>query len=129
MLNHLIMTIIIASSVSYVQEKIKLSSLVSLFMSVAVAYLLLSVALFVSVGIWSLLYYKMNLISSLDDAFYTALVNYTTLGLGDLRQSAQTRLFGPMAAASGIMMFGWAAAVMVYILQLHLSDMLIRKKR
>ena len=78
-------------------------------------------------SIWATTYYHMGLVDNYGDAFYSAILNYTTLGSGDLNQIVKTRLIGPITAASSILMFSWAAALLVYIIQLHLPVML--KKR
>jgi Ion channel len=39
-----------------------------------------------------------------------SVVNYTTLGYGDVTPLPGWRLLGPMTAMNGVLMFGWSAA-------------------
>ena len=74
----------------------------------------------IEVGLWASVYAYRGLVANPADAYYSAFVNYTTLGYGDALQATRTRLLGPMASASGILMFGWSTALLIYILQGHL---------
>lgn len=127
MLVHLIATLLVYFFVHLLGSKINESRVIFLIVSLISLYIILFICLCVSVSIWAAIYYHMDMVDDFSNAFYTAMLNYTTLGYGDLNQTSQTRLLGPMAAASGILMFGWAAALLVYIIQLHLPDIL--KKR
>ncbi|QIB33334.1 ion channel [Ancylobacter pratisalsi] len=88
------------------------------------ANIILLSAHLVEVGIWAGVYTWLGLVPNPSDAYYTAFVNYTTLGYGDALQVTRTRLLGPMAAGSGIMMFGWTTALLIYVLQSHLPQLL-----
>lgn len=123
---HLLSTMFLASSTVAIQSKFKTRGKMFLVVSMMWLYIHVFITLFVSVSIWAFFYYQMNLVDDIDSAFYSALVNYTTLGFGDLLGSTKTRIFGPMAAASGILMFSWAAAMIVYVLQANIMDLLIR---
>lgn len=72
------------------------------------------------VGLWATVYLVLNRATDVADAYYAALLNYTTLGYGDVLRGTTTRLLGPLAAANGIMMFGWSTALLIYVLQGHL---------
>lgn len=127
MLVHLMATLAVYSFVHAIGSRINENKVAFLIVSLISLYLILFICLCCSVTIWALTYYHLDLIDNYGDAFYTAMLNYTTLGSGDLNQVSKTRLFGPMAAASGILMFGWAAALLVYIIQLHLPVILKKK--
>ncbi|MCL7998397.1 ion channel [Brucella sp. 21LCYQ03] len=127
MLVHLLATLTVYSFVHAIGSRINENKVAFLIVSLISLYIILFICLCCSVTIWALTYYHMGLVDNFGDAFYTAMLNYTTLGSGDLNQVAKTRLFGPMAAASGILMFGWAAALLVYIIQLHLPVILKKK--
>jgi hypothetical protein len=127
MLVHLLSTLLIYWFVHKLCGKVSKNRVLYLVLSLIVLYIMLFVCLCSSVSIWAGVYYHMGFVDNFADAFYTAMLNYTTLGYGDLNQVAKTRLFGPMAAASGILMFGWAAALLVYIIQLHLPTILKNK--
>lgn len=128
MLIHLCSTVLVAKSVMILESWMRNSHWLFVVIAMMWMYILLGITLFICAGVWALVYYHLNLVDTLDEAFYSALVNYTTLGYGDLLQGTRTRLFGPIAAASGILMFSWAAAMLVYILQAHLPHLIARKK-
>lgn len=121
---HLAATLLIYYFTYMIGNKINKNRIVFLILSLITLYIVLSICLFSSVTLWAATYYYMGFVDNMEDAFYTAMLNYTTLGHGDLNQAVQTRLFGPMAAASGILMLGWATALLVYIIQLHLPTII-----
>lgn len=127
MLVHLVSTLIIYSFVHLIGNRINENRVIFLIISMIVLYAILFICVCTSVSIWAYTYQKMGFTVDFRDAFYTAMLNYTTLGSGYLNQVIQTRLLGPMTAASGILMFAWSAALLVYIIQLHLPPILQKK--
>lgn len=91
--------------------------------------IMLLAAHLVEVGFWATIYLALERATDFADAYYAALLNYTTLGYGDVLRSTTTRLLGPLAAASGIMMFGWSTALLIYVLQGHLPRIVPPKRR
>lgn len=83
----------------------------------------------IEVGLWATIYVVLARATDIDNAYYAALLNYTTLGYGDALHGTTTRLLGPLAAASGIMMFGWSTALLIYVLQGHLPRIVPPKRR
>ena len=67
--------------------------------------------------VWALAYWLLRAAPAGGDLLYFALVNYTTLGYGDITPVKEWRLMGPMAAMNGILMFGWSTAVLFEVLQ------------
>jgi len=67
--------------------------------------------------IWSLAYWILGAAPPGSDLLYFALVNYTTLGYGDVVPVERWRLLGPMTAMNGILLFGWSTAVIFEVLQ------------
>jgi ion channel len=53
---------------------------------------------------------------------YFAMVNYTTLGYGDVTPMARWRLLGPMTAMNGVLLFGWSTAVIFQVLRRTMSS-------
>ena len=49
-------------------------------------------------------------------AFYHSVVNFTTLGYGDLVMSEDGRLVGALEAANGVLMFGLTTAILFAVL-------------
>jgi len=124
MLAHLAGTVLIIFGIKSIRSKFTDMNILYVSVILVFVYGILMIVLFASAGIWAALYYNLNLVEGWGNAFYSALVNYTTLGFGDLVQASRTRIYGPMAAASGILMFSWAAAILVYVLQAHLPAMI-----
>ncbi|MBS7540134.1 ion channel [Ancylobacter lacus] len=78
---------------------------------------LLLVAHLFEVGLWAMVYRLLGLVSNGPDAYYSAFMTYTTLGLGHAVELEHARLVEPLTAASGIMMFGWTTAILINVLQ------------
>ena len=70
----------------------------------------------VEVIIWSLVYAIVGAASAGVDLLYFAFVNYTTLGYGDVIPVERWRLFGPVTAMNGVLLFGWSIAVIFQVL-------------
>jgi hypothetical protein len=67
--------------------------------------------------VWALAYAIVDAAPAGADLVYFALVNYTTLGYGDVTPIARWRLLGPMAAMNGVLLFGWSTAVIFQALR------------
>jgi len=67
--------------------------------------------------VWSLAYAIVGAARASADSVYLALVNYTTLGYGDVTPVERWRLLGPMTAMNGVLMFGWSTAVIFEVLR------------
>jgi hypothetical protein len=67
--------------------------------------------------VWSLTYSILHVAPENSPVIYFALVNYTTLGYGDIVPVESWRLLGPMTAMSGILLFGWSTAVIFEVLR------------
>ena len=72
----------------------------------------------VQVGLWALLFVGLGEFESYASAFYHSMVNFTSLGYGDLVMSEDWRLLGAMEAAGGILMFGVSTGVGLAIVTL-----------
>jgi hypothetical protein len=69
------------------------------------------------VVVWALAYAIVDAAPAGADLVYFALVNYTTLGYGDVTPMARWRLLGPMTAMNGVLLFGWSTAVIFQVLR------------
>jgi Ion channel len=86
-------------------------------MTVMVAtVLVLNCAHLIEVMVWAMSYTLVGAAPDGSDLLYFAFVNYTTLGYGDVTPVKAWQLLGPMAAMTGILMFGWSTAVMFDVL-------------
>jgi hypothetical protein len=84
--------------------------------------LVLMIAHFAEVLVWSLSYAIVGAAPEGADLIYFAFVNYTTLGYGDVTPVERWRLLGPMTAMNGVLMFGWSTAVIFEVLQKVLTE-------
>ena len=84
--------------------------------------LVLMIAHFAEVLVWSLGYATVGAAPKDADLIYFAFVNYTTLGYGDVTPVERWRLLGPMTAMNGVLMFGWSTAVIFEVLQKVLTE-------
>jgi hypothetical protein len=79
--------------------------------------LLALIAHLVEIAIWALLYEACGEFTGLAPAFYHSAMNYTSLGYGDVVMSASWKLFGPLEAADGLLMFGVSTAMIFATIQ------------
>lgn len=72
---------------------------------------------------WATLFMYLGEFSDFDSAFYHSVVNFTSLGYGDIVMSEKWRLLGGLESANGILMFGFTAgsflAVMIRLFGRH----------
>ena len=54
---------------------------------------------------------------AINDAFYFAIVSYTTLGIGDIYPAGQARLLSGVAALNGLVMVTWTASMTYLIME------------
>lgn len=86
------------------------------------AVLILMIAHFAEVLVWSLSYAIAGVAPEGTDLIYFAFVNYTTLGYGDVTPLSRWRLLGPMTAMNGVLLFGWSTAVIFEVLEKVLTE-------
>jgi len=84
---------------------------------VAGVILLALIAHLVGIAIWAMLYVACGEFTGLAPAYYHSAMNYTSLGYGDVVMSASWRLFGPLEAADGLLMFGVSTAMIFAVIQ------------
>lgn len=60
-------------------------------------------------ALWAALFMYIGEFNSFDSAFYHSVVNFTSLGYGDIVMSEKWRLLGGLEAANGVLMFGLTA--------------------
>lgn len=66
----------------------------------------------IGVWIWAIVFERMSVFATLEEAVYYSLVAYTTLGLGDIEVPQDKRLLGGMTGANGFLMFGLMTAML-----------------
>jgi len=64
-------------------------------------------------AIWAILFVYLGEFTDFEVAFYHSVVNFTSLGYGDIVMSERWRLLGALEAANGILMFGLSAGALL----------------
>ena len=84
--------------------------------------LVMAAAHLMEIALWATAFLATSEISTFEKAFYFSAQNYTTLGYGDIVLSERWRLFGPLEAINGLLLFGLSTAVMFAALSRLVSD-------
>lgn len=71
----------------------------------------------ISVWIWAIAFWILQIFDQMEAAVYFSLVAFTTLGFGDILLPEQWRLLGGLAAANGLLIFGLLTAMLVETLR------------
>lgn len=66
--------------------------------------------------IWAELFILLGEFSDFNTAFYHSMVNFSSLGYGDIVMSETWRLLGALEACNGVLMFGLSAGAMLAIM-------------
>jgi hypothetical protein len=75
----------------------------------------------VQVAIWAVLFMVLGEFSDFLTAFYHSMVNFASLGYGDIVMSEDWRLLGAIEASNGVLMFGLSAGAMLSIMSYLLT--------
>lgn len=65
------------------------------------------------VAIWAWLFQLLGEFEQFEAAFYHSMVNFATLGYGDIVMSEQHKLLGPLQAINGVLMIGVSTATLM----------------
>ena len=71
----------------------------------------------VNVWVWSLTFYFAGVFKAFEPSLYFSLVSFSTLGFGDIILDEKWRLLSGLAAANGLLSFGWSTAYMVELVR------------
>lgn len=77
----------------------------------------LFVAMMVQVYVWAVVLYATGEIETFRTALYFSMVNFTSLGYGDITLSTERAILGPMEAANGILMLGLSTSALFAVLR------------
>jgi hypothetical protein len=88
---------------------------------ISMIMLMLFVGHLVQVGIWALLFVYLGEFPDFATAFYHSMVNFASLGYGDIVMSERWRLLGAIEASNGVLMFGLSAGTMLSVMTFLLS--------
>ncbi len=70
----------------------------------------------IQVAIWAVLFMRLGEFTDFQTAFYHSMVNFASLGYGDIVMSEKWRLLGAIEASTGVLMFGLSAGVMLALM-------------
>jgi hypothetical protein len=68
------------------------------------------------IAVWALMFVLCGEFRDYAAAFYRSAVNYTTLGYGDVIMSPSWKLWGPLEATDGSLMFGVSTAMIFAVI-------------
>jgi hypothetical protein len=83
--------------------------------------LIMLVGNFLQITLWAGLFLECGEFEDFATAFYHSVVNFSTLGYGDVVMSRERRLLGALEAANGVLMFGLTTGFLYSILS-HLME-------
>ncbi len=67
--------------------------------------------------VWAIVFGLCGEFTQVGPAFYHSAMNYTTPGYGDVVMSPSWKIFGPLEAADGMLMFGVSTAMIFAVIQ------------
>ncbi len=75
------------------------------------------VAHLLEMGLWAVLFVICGEFRDFGTAYYHSMVNYTSLGYGDVIMSPPWKLLGPLETANGMVLFGVSTAMIFAVIQ------------
>lgn len=87
------------------------------FTSLALTVLWIQVAVSICVWLWAFVFWGLGIFPALEPSVYFSIVSFTTLGFGDILLPVEWRLLSGLAAANGLLMFGFLAAFLVEMMR------------
>jgi hypothetical protein len=98
------------------RKKLIRTSIVAISFLLVATMLIMLVGNLIQVTIWAGLFVFCGEFEQFATSFYHSVVNFTTLGYGDLVMSEERRLLGALEAANGVLMFGLVTGFMFAVL-------------
>jgi hypothetical protein len=79
--------------------------------------LFLLVPITIDVFLWACVYVIRDALPNFEDALYFSTVTFTTVGYGDIVLARESRLLATFEAVNGWIIFGWATALVLIVIQ------------
>lgn len=98
-----------------IKKKIR-ASLVGVLSLLIPGLMIMLVGNLLQITIWALLFLGYGEFQDYGTAFYHSVVNFSTLGYGDIVMSEERRLLGALEAANGVLMFGLTTSLLYTVL-------------
>ena len=83
---------------------------------ISIVLLMLFTGHLIQMAIWAALFLHLGEFNDFLTAFYHSMVNFTSLGYGDIVMSERWRLLGALEASNGVLMFGLSAGTMLAVM-------------
>ena len=103
-------------------HKADTSSVLNLVFPVCGTFALLVFSHTIQVWVWAAFLLTLSALPNMFDAIYFSLVTYTTLGYGDVTLASDFKIFGAMAAVTGLLNFGLSTAFLVAVISKALPN-------
>lgn len=87
-----------------------------LFALICAAFGAMLLAHTLQIWLWAASFRHLGAFEALPEAFYFAVVSYTTLGYGDVTLDEGLRIFGAFSAITGLLTFGVSTAFLLAVL-------------
>lgn len=94
----------------------------------SVVMLMLFFGHLIQAAVWATLFQNLGEFTDFASAFYHSLVNFASLGYGDIVMSEKWRLLGAIEAANGVLMFGMSGGTLLSVTTYLLSSYTPLKK-
>lgn len=85
--------------------------------TIVICVLFVMVVQSVNVWVWGTTFYIAGVFKEFEPALYFSLVSFSTLGFGDIVLDEKWRMLSGLAAANGLLSFGWSTAYMVELVR------------
>lgn len=83
---------------------------------ISIILLMLFTGHMLQIGIWAALFMFLGEFVEFQTAYYHSMVNFSSLGYGDIVMSEKWRLLGAIEASNGVLMFGLSAGTMLPVM-------------
>lgn len=94
----------------------KLTNLSRNIYILSIVLLMLFIGHLVQVAIWALLFVYLGEFGDFSTSFYHSMVNFASLGYGDIVMKEDWRLLGAVEACNGVLMFGLSAGTLLSVM-------------
>lgn len=114
MLQLLVIIIVLRYLIRRLDRSNETPSAITGFVTLSVVTLTLFAGYLMQAGVWAALFlFVGEQFDSYQVAYYHSLVNFTSLGYGDIVMDPNWRLLGALEAANGVLMFGVGASALL----------------
>ena len=79
--------------------------------------LFLIIPIILDITLWATFYYVQTALPNFEEALYFSTVTFTTVGYGDVVLGSEWRQLATFEAINGWVIFGWATALIVAVIQ------------